>query len=194
MAAKRRQSYILRVAKTQFGQRKEEDIRVRAYSEEGARTCAIRYGYNIVACRKYVKAEYHQAPENSGFKISALNLRSAEKLLGLTWPIEIKKTSHKGGRRGCYKPTMRNGRYVHAITIKSWLDPEQAGRTLFHELTHGLQAEREIIKHSNWPAFVRAWNAKYRDGTAYEAKPQEIEARANEALNDKYPLAKSLTG
>lgn len=134
-------------------------------------------------------------------------IREAIEFLGITLPVEVKVTTRKGGRYGAHTPIptggnahVRNGRvsnlatatgWKHSITVKAWLTVEQMGETLWHELAHAMQFERDARPGRQRPeAVLRAWKTAYCDGTAYDRKPHEVEARSYEGFNSESPLAR----
>lgn len=71
----------------------------------------------------------------------------------------------------------------HAISVARWLTPEQASRTLWHELVHVAQYERT----GKSPGSGRVLRDRGFD--AYYAHPAEVEARASECNHDWLSLA-----
>ena len=145
-----------------------------------------------------------------GFRIDRDAVREAADLLGITWPIEFASTSSYGSTRGNHQLRYRGGSYrcdgnrhynldtatsvYHRIMVKSYLSAEQAGRTIWHELTHAMQAERATRDAGavTMREVNEAWagcSARGR-GVTYRAKPIEVEAREHEPLNDDLPLAR----
>jgi hypothetical protein len=130
------------------------------------------------------------APTGAGWKLA--NLQDALDFLGLTLPVKIKQTGHRGGRYGAYSLRIgADGRPYHHITVKSWLTVYEAGRTLWHELTHAMQAERAALAAGAvTPAeFLAAWRTTDERAGSYRVRSIEVEARSFEAFNDETPLA-----
>jgi hypothetical protein len=121
----------------------------------------------------------------------------AQAELGLTLPVKLKLTGHKRGRRGAHSLRIDNGKLYHHITVKNWLDPVQAGRTLWHELAHAMQAERAIAAAERTRVMLsvrerqQVWLqcSERTRKMAYFIRPCEVEARTFEANNDRTPLA-----
>ncbi len=112
-----------------------------------------------------------------GWKLSYTNLKKAKAELSISRPVHVKQTSRQGGRRGAY--AFRAGE--HCITVKSYLTPEQASRTLWHELAHAMQAERSGSE--------AAWAANSDRKGPYSKRPIEIEARSYEHNASRIPIA-----
>lgn len=192
--------------------------RFTAYTDQGPK---VILAYTVAQVQRYFegcgyvvsrieRGDYRTAraqfnpPADGGWKLDRAALAEAIALLGLSLPVKIKQTSHQGGRYGAHsfrplrgkffrdpsRDTAAGGMYHH-ITVKSWLSPEQAGRTLWHELTHAMQAERETAQATTMREQFQGWRfcAARGRGTAYRAKPIEVEAREHEPLNDDLPLA-----
>lgn len=181
-----------------------EEKLILAYDAAGARDHYERRGLAVIHVVKGDLVNGPAArPQGGGWRIDRANLRQAIEVLGIRHPVEIKQTSRVGNQQGRHRPTPTGGQvYIrggkvynpdtatglkHSITVKSYLTPEEAGRTLWHELTHAMQAERI----EGTPAQVlRALHAQYRDGTPYRHKPMEVEARSFGSWNDDCPLAR----
>lgn len=127
--------------------------------------------------------------------------------MGLRLPVEVKLSPRQRGAYGNYWPLPTGGQvravgnkihnidsatgWKHRITVKNWLTVEQMGETLWHELTHALQFERDALISGLTPlAINRRWRSDYHDGTAYDHKPAEVEARGNQEFNREMPLAR----
>lgn len=144
----------------------------------------------------------------SGWQVDEDALAQALIEMKIKHPVRIKQTSHPAGRfaahgvraasqapRGIRLP--EGTQTYHHITVKSWLSVDEAGKALYHELAHAMQAERVIRNYLLYhphasPVDQRgAWYA-YEGrtrSTPYEERPIEIEAREYEALNTLNPLA-----
>lgn len=154
-----------------------------------------------------VKGDYRKQPQRpTGARPNLAEIRKvAAEVFGLTLPLTVTVQNHQGGRRGAYgpKPTRPDGRvakyvyeltpgttFVHSIKVKSWVDAEQMGKTLWHELAHAHQFERDILSRtSDARAALELFKNSYRDGTRYARKPWEVEARSYEQHNAERPLA-----
>jgi hypothetical protein len=159
----------------------------------------------------YRKRDVQALPSRPQWRKHAANIQEAIDFLGLTQPVSIKVTGRRGGRHGAHQLRGVDGRdrfyrrgllsdfevaadVGHYITVKSWLTPQQAGETIWHELCHAMQAE-QVIATLAAPASPRdkydAWNtceAKGK-GVTYLRKPIEVEAREYQRFNDEIPLA-----
>jgi len=166
------------VVETSFGEQF-----ILCYTAEQARTYYENVrGYAVYGVKPW--AAKWTPPADSGWRLNEANLVKAIEFLGLTRRVEIKQTGHKGGRRGAYYlktgASERSADMYHRITAKSWLPPAQASRTLWHELTHAMQAERILASNPRATSdeVWKIWRSEYWDGTGYEHKPHEIEANA----------------
>lgn len=159
-------------------------IDVLAYSEQRAMQLVQLHGYTgvekVSATRKHVPASQATWRKREGA------IREAIASLDITRPVTIKLTGHAGGRRGGYRPT--NDGTGHHITIKNYLDPDRAGRTLWHELAHAMQFEREVGEVTGATALAR-WAASDARKGSYRSRLCEVEARSYEVRNEALPLA-----
>lgn len=149
-----------------------------AYSAQGAREYYERMGY---AVRTVIKGDYRRqqraakAKIQGGFRIDQNALKDAIDLLGLKLPVKVRFHARHGNTQGNYR--LRDG--WHDIMLKSYHTPEQASSTLWHELTHAMQAERAGDK--------TAWRKVIADQAvyAYGRRPVEVEANEmSETMND----------
>lgn len=107
-----------------------------------------------------------------GFKIIQSALKTAQEELGLTIPVKVRFNARQGNTNGNYR---FRGTH-HDIMVKSYLTPEEASSTLWHELTHAMQAERCGGTTETWTKVHR----EQRNWT-YRQRPIEIEANAMSA-------------
>ena len=150
-----------------------------------------RMGKTVVSVVKGDHVNGPRAANGGGWSIIPANYREALDFFGLTMPVKVKQTAHQGGRYGAHSFRVGpDGRPYHHITVKSWLDPQQAGRTLWHELTHAMQAEREAAGTRTTADALRAWRTTSARMGSYRDRPIEVEARAHEDYNDVTPLAR----
>lgn len=180
------------------------------------RTIAHFHGHRPVAAVD--AGDHRKEPQRDhGARPLMSAVREAADLLGLTLPVEVRTNSRQGTKRGCYSPRSKNPRvayapggavyragssatpasegcWAHTIMVKSYLPAERMGRVLWHELTHALQFERDVLGVLGPDATVLDAHMRmrtlYRDGTSYSVKPWEVEAREHEPLNDDLPLAR----
>ena len=117
----------------------------------------------------------------AGTRFSVPAVREAIAYFGLVDPIEVK---FSGGihRRGCHRYAGKG--QPHIITVSTYLSPEEAGRTLWHELTHA--AQREYLGQEEFTAQYRLESAT----KGYRGNKFEVEAREHSDLNAEIPLAK----
>lgn len=178
-----------------------------AYSQERAEAWMHRLYPN--ASVVYLGTGTGRAPRAAdrppqAFAIDQAALAEAIALLGIKLPVHVKITAHGGRTMGTHRFRAAHGTFmrdperdtasggmVHAIAIRSWLGVEEAGRTLWHELTHAMQAERETASATTMREQFEGWRfcAARGRGITYRAKPIEVEARDHEPLNDDLPLA-----
>jgi hypothetical protein len=120
----------------------------------------------------------------------------AEALLGLRSPVRvfIRRYEWLDGRY----IALRDG--VHHVGVAHDLSARAASKTVWHELTHALQAERlggERAFRQQWWAEMRAAGvsrpkALRGEGRAYRRTALEVEARANERLHRELALTTRL--
>jgi hypothetical protein len=182
---------------------------VLAHSAENARDYYTGMGYRVLSVEA---GDYRidAVTSSTGWRLDRKALAEAVEFLGIECPVNVKQTGFRGGRFGAHQLRgVLRGRFMsgkvsdfaradtvgHYITVKSWLTPEQAGQTLWHELCHAMQAERAMatlpapsdpsVQYGAWVACSARGN-----GVAYNLKPVEVEAREYEAFNDERPLAR----
>lgn len=155
------------------------------YSAADARTYFERRGYKVSRVgkgdvRKQIRARQTQA--EGGYRIDQKALKDAIAILGLKLPVRVRQHARVGNTNGNY----RHGVTHHNIMIKSYLTPEQASKTLWHELTHAQQAER-AGDYAGWTLESQQQRRSY----AYWNRPIEVEARANaDKYAPLYPICK----
>lgn len=160
-----------------------KQINVLCYSDDFAFRYLEQAGYCNI--EKIVKPRTRVPASEATWRKNDRAIQEAIEMLGLRLPVTIKLTGHAGGRRGGYRPTDDGA--GHHITIKNYLDPERAGRTLWHELAHAMQFERETDGRVGRAALLR-WNASDIHRGSYSRRPCEVEARNFEEYNDACPL------
>ena len=140
----------------------------------------ISCGNNIDSRRKKYCDDCRDT--SAPWRVDAVAVSRALADLDMLLPVDIRRSS---GRRirGRYHGTVLlndNDRVVacHRITVSARMHPADASRTIWHELTHASQYERD-------PDYARKY-ALY----PYDNNPFETEAKANERYHDTmYPLA-----
>lgn len=129
-----------------------------------------RCGYTVLDVHRgdyRVEARMANAKSGGGFTVDQAALNRAIQTLGLRLPVRIRFNSRVGSTNGNYRFM---GGY-HNIMLKSYRTAEQASETLWHELTHAMQAERA-------GGTLEAWAKEQRKSRGkYQACPREIEAR-----------------
>lgn len=164
-------------------------------------------GYTVLEVRAGDYRFDGQRP--TGAKPSALGIRQASVMLGLTLPVEVKVVSHKGARKGHHiatptdpslrvsgnkvygDPRMAAPTFKHKITVKSWLNAADMGEVLWHELKHAQQFEREALPGAQSAAdALQTWRDLYFEGSSYNQKRHEREAVAAQSNNNTIPLAR----
>lgn len=178
-----------------------------SYDASSVRWHYERLGFEVLEVKKgdYRKASRPPA-RPTGARPHQQAIQEAIDFLNIKLPVEIKLTSRAGGRYGAHTPvptgrnvSVRNGRvynldlatgWKHKITVKNWLSAEQMGQTIWHELAHAMQFERDALPVGLPQDCLRHWRTSYRDGTAYMDKPLEVEARSYEPHNSELPLAR----
>lgn len=188
-----------------------------AYEAASVRAHYERLGWTVLQITRgdYRTRERQQARvatrPRGGWTLDRPALAEAIELLGIKLPVEIKQTGGQPGvgRHGahglrpsggsvriqggrCYNTDTATG-IGHHITVKSWLTPDEAGRTLWHELAHCAQSERVMNRLPDSATIrdcIMAWHRAYRNGVSYEHKSWERDARDHEPMNDDLPLAR----
>lgn len=160
-----------------------------AYNSADAAEFYTRRGFNV---KRVTKGDYRKPHKPiTGARPDHTAIQEAASFLDLSFPVEVRTSSRQGGAYGHYIARYRAGRWRHSIMVKSWLDAEQMGRTLWHELTHAMQFERDSFRPGLAPNEVRTrHNSRYRDGTSYHQKPAEVEANSYMDYNSEIPLAR----
>lgn len=115
---------------------------------------------------------------DGGFRIDNAAVRDACELLGIGLPVDVRFSGRVGPTNGSHAFDGER----HRIMLKSYLTPEQATRTLWHELTHAMQAERAGSVLA-WGAFSRAQRSY-----SYSNRPIELEARRMADVMGDLPL------
>lgn len=162
---------------------------VLTYSADDARYYYAKRGQTVVKVTRgdyRKKARAREAAKSGGFTINQAALREAKEILGLKWPVQVRTHARHGSVNGNYRCELTGGGdYYHNIMIKSYLTPEQATKTLWHELTHAMQAEREG-SYAGWVLKHEQEHKRY----SYRVRPIEIEARE---MSDMMAPTHSLT-
>lgn len=149
----------------------DEPLVFLGYNAQDARSFYEKRGRQI---KSIVKGDYRtkqraaKAKAQGGFQIDQGALKDAIELLDLKLPVKIRFNARHGNTNGNYR--LRDG--WHDIMIKSYHTPEQASSTLWHELTHAMQAERAGDKAQ--------WSEVLADQAVYAYKRRPIENEANE--------------
>lgn len=176
-----------------------------AYDPGGVREYYEARGWTVIAIHRG-DYRYEQAKRTAGgWRVNQAALKEAIDFLGIKLPVRVKQTGRRGPQQGAHYFRQRFGQFMknpdkdtasggfyHHITVKNYLTAEEAGRTIWHELAHAMQAERETANAATMREAFDAWkfcSARGR-GITYRAKPIEVEAREHECLNDDNPLAR----
>lgn len=137
------------------------------YSAQSAQAYYERRGLNVLSV---TAGDYRkQVQEGGGFVIDEHALAQAVITLGIKLPVKIRMHSRQGDTLGNHR--LRAG--YHDIMLKSYRTAEQASSTLWHELTHAMQAERD------GGGDIHAWYGVNREQRLYpySIRPIEVEAR-----------------
>ena len=127
-------------------------------------------------------------------------MAKACEMLGIASPVHVKRSPGRS-LRGAYHG-MKPGRDIHrncepdtlyhCVTVSAVLHPADASRTLWHELTHAAQRERDPAFRAKYRAAEKATRCVRKNSTAahsrYQALPWEVEARANARHHADVPL------
>ena len=147
------------------------------------------------------------------FVLDPQAIQAAADFLGLEHPVhvQVRRGVHSwlGIYRGLlFQPsgarTTRWSEPRHVIGLNGGMDPEQASRTLWHEMAHALQCERDY--DGNWRLFFREYSDAMRAVGAksmaarqgaghkrYKAVHFEHEADEYACLAETDPLARART-
>ncbi len=136
-----------------------------------------------------------RAYEVLGLKVSArISFTTAKNVRGRYYGMELVKDIRSIPDSEDEDEAMRSMMY-HNIRIIHRLMPEDASRTIWHELTHALQYERdpegykENYKRECRKAIALTQSRFVSEFEAYLRIPQETEAKANEYYHDThFPL------
>jgi hypothetical protein len=140
--------------------------------------------YDVVSVKRAKRAKRHAPKRATGLVLDREALKDACDLLGIMLPVHVRYNGVAGGTNGTHRykyghdapPSagVASSAPYHHIVIKSYLSAEEATSTLWHELTHAVQAERASrIDPRAWWAVVRAQHR-----WSYRMRPIEVEARA----------------
>lgn len=143
---------------------------------------------------RVTKGDYRKTVKRpTGARPNRARIREAIDFLDLALPVNVRVVNHQHGCYGAHKAKYdaATGQWSHDIIVKSWLTAEQMGHTIWHELAHAMQFERDAWR-PGLDVFTirRTWHTAYRDGTTYRRKPYEVEARSYEPHNDEIALAR----
>jgi hypothetical protein len=140
-----------------------------AYDEDQIRRHYEGRGKTVV---RITKGDFRktQPPRlaSTGFVIDNAVLDDAKDLLGLQKPVKIRFNNRVGGTLGNHRFRLDG---YHDIMLKRYLSADRANKTLWHELTHAMQAERSG-DYNDWVIFSKAQRK-----ISYDKRPIEIEAR-----------------
>lgn len=160
----------------------EREIHILEYSEDEAIALAEKRGYTVLSIAK-VGRKASAAVSGPGFRIDQLALDEAIEFLGLKLPVDIRFNGRAGRVRGNY----RRDHSGHRIMLKSYLEPAQASRTLWHELAHAMQSERAGSVW-NWNTVANERKPGSSRRIRYAVRPIEVEAREYEQYAEACPL------
>jgi hypothetical protein len=114
------------------------------------------------------------------------NIREAAKGLGIEKDIGFGVVEARD-RTGAHRPKGNSQMWMHSITVKRDQSPEEASKTIWHELAHAAQTEEVERVYGD----VRAWDQVYRrGGTDYGSNVFERDAFAHEDFHQLMSLAK----
>lgn len=156
-----------------------------AYDAPGAQGYYEERGYTVLR----VQRGDYRAEIGQTWKIDREALAAAIELLDIKLPVKIRFNSRVGKTAGNYR--FHECGY-HDIMLKTYRTAAEASATLWHELTHAMQAERFQRANPHLPPRT-AWLAQLEQSHGkYRACPMEIEANRMAADTDDLPLVVSL--
>lgn len=145
--------------------------------EDEARALAVAKGLRVLSL-----TTPDAMKREGGFTLDRRAIREACVFLDIDYSaVKLRLNGRVGPTNGNYR---RRG-YEHNIMLKSYLTPEQASQSLWHELAHAMQAERVERDGGTWHAYAsaqRRWS--------YSTRPIEVEARSYEQYAEELPLCK----
>lgn len=149
-------------------------------------------GFVVLGIAKgdYRKAERAAMPT---WTLDQSNYQDALDFLGIKLPVKIEKSRRDGRSAGSHTlGSTPCGRLYHKIMVRSWLTADEAGRTLWHELCHAMQAERTAADAGAHDpiAILTAWRLTPDREGSYDTRAIEVEARSYEDFNHENPLAR----
>lgn len=130
------------------------------------------------------------------WEVDRIALKRACEVLGITSPVHVKRSpgrslagAYHGRKLGALVHRHCDPvQSYHCITVSAVLHPNDASRTLWHELTHAAQSERDPAFHKKYDKAEALQRCKSKQSSAahrrYKALPWEVEARANSGLHD----------
>jgi hypothetical protein len=167
--------------------------------ETGGRGRPRKYCDDCKACRA-------SRDTSSVWRVDLDAVDAARLHMGISLPVYVRRTRGKrlqGRYHGIVDAGMvarsardRFGHEAHYVTVSASLHPTKASRTIYHELAHARQRERDetsaqgaYVKARDGLASAFAGSSLADAGTmahlAYLATPQEVEARMCEGLHDE---------
>jgi hypothetical protein len=185
--AQRRTRFTVKV---KLGEGSVEKRVIRAYTAENAINYYTRRGYTVLSIAKgdYRKQEREaKAKAQGGHRLDHKAIQEAADVLGLKLPVRVRQHSRVGNTHGNYRLAGLAGQATHHnIMVKSYLTPKEATNTLWHELTHALQAERD------GKSDLATWRKVSNEQKVYSYRQRPIEREANETaalMSKDHPLA-----
>lgn len=172
-----------------------KSVDVLAYSLEQAHDVLRQHGKSYTSVTRKT-ADVVRRKVGGGWRLNRAGVQAVSRELGLEFPVLVKQTSRVGSQAGAHYLRMdAKGRLYHHITVKSYDTPEEANKTLRHELRHAWQAEQAIARAPEArgiAAKLLAWE-RYRksqhDNYTYRRRPIEIDANRFAAKPSTISLA-----
>jgi hypothetical protein len=147
-----------------------------------------------VKCRPVQVQQGRRMP----WEVDRAAVKRASTELGVTHPVYVKRSPGKNVK-GRYHGLVKGSELhrlcepdtlYHYVTIAAKASADDASRTLWHELTHAAQAERDAQFHRKYARIARMTGANGSGSdsahAAYLSIPYEIEARKNSGMHDTH--------
>lgn len=150
-----------------------------AYTAEQVRDHYSRLGpvKTVVKGDTRIKAAKESIKGRGGFVLDNAAIDKAIEELGIKHPVKIRFNGRVGSTAGNHRLRQdMQGRHYHDIMLKSYALPDDASFTLWHELTHALQAERA-------GGTVQSWLAEQKRQARWPYKSRPVEREANAVAN-----------
>lgn len=109
---------------------------------------------------------------NGTWDFDVKEIKKLAKRFKLNFPVVFKYAGRAVTVYGTHRFRVIEEKFFHSITVCQYLDPEQANRTILHEMRHAFQAERHLEKGGT----KKTWNSeRATDNPRREADAENCE-------------------